>query len=359
MAYPKLVVNRARILENAKRIRKMAAEHGIRIMPVVKGLGSHPAIVRALDDAGFEVMGDANLFRMDRYAADIQAELWLLRCPAISELPHLVDVAKGTLVTEAATLQALEALCAKRGITFKAMLVAELGDLREGSDETELKALAKTAEALPHIRLAGMAANLACLNSIVPDENNMAVFAREVQAVEDAIGRRLGVVSGGNSASFGLMAAGKLPDAVNELRFGEAIILGNLPCWDKPIDGLYQKTATLYAEVAEVKEKPSKPWGTFVGIDGFSAPPTTVDRGIRKRAIVIVGMQTMHVEGVRPKDAGITLVGATSDYMILDVTDCPHAVRVGDVLAFDCDYNAVATGMASLETVLTDDICAV
>jgi len=39
-----------------------------------------------------------------------------------------------------------------------------------------------------------------------------------------------------------------------------------------------------------------------------------------------------------PLDKGISLVGSSSDHLILDVTDCPASPSVGDILSFGVYY---------------------
>jgi predicted amino acid racemase len=41
------------------------------------------------------------------------------------------------------------------------------------------------------------------------------------------------------------------------------------------------------------------------------------------------------------------MVGASSDHLVVDVTDAHPPVQLGDELAFDPQYTAVATAMAS------------
>jgi predicted amino acid racemase len=42
----------------------------------------------------------------------------------------------------------------------------------------------------------------------------------------------------------------------------------------------------------------------------------------------------------------VTIVGASSDHLVVDVTDAEGVIRLGDELAFDPIYAAFATAMA-------------
>ena len=54
----------------------------------------------------------------------------------------------------------------------------------------------------------------------------------------------------------------------------------------------------------------------------------------------------MYIAGLRPRQAGVTIVGASSDHLVVDVTNVREPVRVGDELSFDPIYAAFATAMA-------------
>jgi hypothetical protein len=46
-------------------------------------------------------------------------------------------------------------------------------------------------------------------------------------------------------------------------------------------------------------------------------------------------------------DLGVRFLGASSDHLVVDVTEADPLVRLGDELTFRLLYGAVATGMAS------------
>ena len=75
-------------------------------------------------------------------------------------------------------------------------------------------------------------------------------------------GTRLAVVSGGNSASLGWALSSADVGRVNELRLGEAILLGTRPARPRARSpGCVTDAFHLVAEVIEVKTKPGRPWG--------------------------------------------------------------------------------------------------
>ena len=95
---------------------------------------------------------------------------------------------------------------------------------------------------------------------------------------------------------------------------------------------------TLTAEVIEVKAKPSYPQGQFC-MDAFGRKPTYTDHGIRRRAMLAIGRADVgDVEMLLPREAGITVWGASSDHCIVDVTDCARDIQVGDTVSFSLAY---------------------
>ena len=56
----------------------------------------------------------------------------LLRIPMLCELDDVARWCDYSLESERATLDALEEACARQGAVHKAVIMADLGDLREG-----------------------------------------------------------------------------------------------------------------------------------------------------------------------------------------------------------------------------------
>lgn len=347
MMYPRMVIDREAVLYNARTLKELAAAQGIEITPVVKALAGDPPLIRDIAELGFTRLGDATLPHFRAYQ-DVPAEKWLLRNPMACEIRELVRLTDGSLVSEAQVLRQLEKECARIHRDYQVVLMAELGDLREGCEEAELLELAALAEELPHIRFRGIGANLSCFGNILPGAENMADLASLAEKVQQRIGRKPERISGGNSSSFKMLEAGELPPCVNDLRLGESMLLGRLPCYDVPIPRLKQHAFLVQAEIVELKEKPSKPWGVSGDTDSFGGKTEFVDKGRRIRALAALGKQEIYINGLEPLDEQVTLLGGCSDYVVCDVTDSGRQYKLGDVLTFACDYAALATGMSSV-----------
>jgi predicted amino acid racemase len=111
----------------------------------------------------------------------------------------------------------------------------------------------------------------------------------------------------------------------------------------EPIPGLYADAFALWAEVIELKTKPSKPYGELAQ-DAFGHTPVFQNNGHRHRAILAVGRQDVDVSAILPR-ADVDVVGATSDHLILDVRNTDLAV--GAHMQFDLQYSALLTAMTS------------
>jgi predicted amino acid racemase len=174
-----------------------------------------------------------------------------------------------------------------------------------------------------------------------------AIAVRDVvDAMEEELGTRFRVISGGNTYSLDFVLRDEMPARINQLRIGEGILLGVNSVTKHPLPCPHQDAFNVVAEVIEVKTKPSMPEGP-VATDAFGRAPEWEDLGLRERAILALGEQDMRISGLRPKREGVTIVGASSDHLVVDVTEADPPVRLGDELCFDPLYEAVATGMVS------------
>jgi len=224
--------------------------------------------------------------------------------------------------------------------------MVDLGDLREGVWPDQLVPLVAWAQRLPGIRIAGVGANLACFGGVVPTEAIMQRLADLADEIEHRFGIRLKWVSGINSIGLELIASGRMPGRVNHARIGEAILLGRETIHRRPWPGTCQDAFTLYAEVLELKRKPWLPVGKR-SEDAFGQQPIFEEHGEIMRALLNIGREDVDVDGIKPIDPGLLMLGASSGYLALDVTAAEGVIRVGDELAFSMNYSALLASMTS------------
>lgn len=359
--FPRIVIDRDKLRNNCTQIVKHCEARGIAVAGVIKGAGGLPEIARLYRSCGAAQLATSRLEQMELWRREgIPGPYMLLRVPGLSELPEVARLADYSLQSDATTLDALNSVCAEQGVTHRVIVMADLGDLREGFwDKTEMvEVCCHVEQALDHLHLAGVGVNLGCYGAVKPTPENMEQLVDIARAVEARIGRRLEIVSGGATSSYTLVHWGTMPQGINHLRIGETALLAKDLQVDwgiSDMDYLLRGTMRLEAEIIELRKKPTHPVGETV-IDAFGNRPTFVDRGMRLRALAAFGRADVgQVETLLCREPGMTVIGGSSDHCILDVEDCPRALRVGDVVSFDLSYSHMlyATGRTDIAVVFT------
>ena len=343
--YPQLEFDLALLRSNADAVISRCRGMGIRVCGVIKGVDGLPEAARVLRAAGAAELGTSRLEQVAKCrAAGVPGPWLLIRIPGLTELPDVVALCETSLQSEWPTLLALEEECLRQNKTHRVIVMTDLGDLREGFwDKKELVDVCERVERdLPHVQLAGIGVNLTCYGSTKPTPEKMNELVGLARQVEQRIGRKLEIVSGGATSSFTLVHWGTMPAGVNHLRIGEAILLGKDLQVDwgiRDMDYLRMDALTLRAEVVEVKDKPTYPIGEFA-IDAFGRKPVYEDRGIRRRAILALGRADVgELESLIPREPGMSVIGGSSDHCIVDVEDCPRRLQVGDIVEFSLCYS--------------------
>jgi len=337
----KLTIDTKALLHNLDVVKELAKKRGVSVSVVTKAFVGNEALVKLLVQNGADSICEAHIENLIKWDG-IPAEKWLIRSPLMSETDETVRYADISLVSEMSVLEKLSAAAEKQGKTHKTVIMLELGELREGCMPDELLPLCQACIALPGLELYGIGTHLSSTNEIVPDEFNMTDLVVAAAGVENGLGVKLAVVSGGSSSAIKMLQEGTLPPNVNHLRIGEAILLGNIVCYDVPFEGARDDAFTLTAEIFELKEKPPAPWGKLA--DGSEY---IKEDHLRKRALISVGKQDVFSKYLVPLDPKIKIVGDTSDCFIADVTDSEIKYKPGDTLCFRLRYNGLVSAMAS------------
>lgn len=342
--YPMVTVDLKKLHANTDIVVRNCLDAGIKTAGVIKGCNGIPQVAQTMLDAGCIQLGTSRIDQIidlrDRGMAD--AEFLLVRIPMLSEAEEVAMFADISLESELTVISAIDAACKKFGKRHGIILMADLGDLREGFwDKDELVRTAVYVEKnLDNIELKGVGTNLGCYGSIKPDVGKMNELIDIAESVESAIGRKLEIISGGATSSYPLVLDGVMPERINHLRIGEGILLAYdlKEIWGLDMDDMYQDVFTLKAEVIEVKNKPTHPVGEIF-IDCFGRKPEYEDHGIRRRALLAMGKLDFALnDKIFPKTAGAAVIGSSSDHCILDVEDCGDIIKVGDIMEFDLSY---------------------
>ncbi|MEG0291685.1 MAG: ornithine racemase Orr [Anaerovoracaceae bacterium] len=346
--YPRLVIDIDKLRSNLDGVAKITKEDGgCSLMIVTKGLcadakmaemvATHPAV---------DFMADSRVANLASYADIARAngkETLLLRLPMACEIEGVIKYADVSFNSELETIKMLDEEAGKQGKTHKIILMIDLGDLREGiffEDEDAIFDTVAQILDMENIVLEGIGVNLTCYGAIIPKHDNLSQLADFADRIEAKFDIKLNTVSGGNSSSIYLIAKGELPERINNLRLGEAFLLGNDTAYGTRLEGTTDDALILEAQIVELKEKPSKPIGE-VGKDAFGNVPFYEDLGVIKRAIIAIGQQDTAIDSMEPLDEKVQILGASSDHMILNVSDSDVNYKVGDVVKFKLGYGGM------------------
>jgi len=346
MKCPRLEINLKKIKENASLIKKKCSASGIEVLGITKGFCAYPAIARAYWAGGINKFGDSRLNNLKRLNKEkITGEKYLIRIPMLSEVPEVIKQADVSLNSEIEVIKALgkEAECQNK--VHRVILMVDVGDLREGVMPERILDIVKKIICLPGIKFIGLGSNVGCFGGVLPSLKNTMLLIQLADSIKEKLNTPVEILSGGSTCTLKLLEEGKLPPEINQLRIGEAIVLGTDTTGNRRIKGLHQDTIRVIAEIIELKKKPSVPIGE-IGKDAFGNVPKFKNKGIRKRAILALGRQDVLLEGLIPEDNNIEILGASSDHLILDVTDSNDNFYIGKELAFKINY----IGMLSLTT---------
>lgn len=347
MSHPYVAINVEKIEHNARAIVELCRAHGLAVVGVTKCTCGHPEIAKAMARGGVSAIGESQLENIKRLKAAVaEASCMLLRLPSPSEVNEVVEWVDVSLNSELTVLAALSRAAQHRGRIHDVIIMVDLGDLREGLWPSEIIPFMGEALRLPGIRIAGLGTNLACFGGVIPSEDNMLRLARLADRVEQTFGFKLRWISGANSSGLELIAAGRMPPRINQARIGEAILLGRETTRRRPWPDTFQDAFALHAEILELKRKPSAPIGERTE-DAFGHLSSFENHGDIERALINIGREEVSIEGITPHDARLKILGASSSYLVLDMSRAAGVFKVGDELTFSLNYGALLTAMTS------------
>lgn len=356
--YPKLVVDLNKLRNNIEKVQIMCRDKGVEIAGVIKGCTGIPECAEQFERAGCKFIASSRLEQLEPLKAyGIQTPLMMIRVPMLSEVADVVRITDISLNSEVEVLKALNKQAGLQDKKHKVIIMADLGDLREGFwDREELVNAALMVENdLYNLQLAGVGTNLGCYGSIAATPEKLQELVEIAEAIEEKIGRELEFISGGATSSLPRIIEDNMPARVNLLRVGEGILLAKdlQDLWGYDMSYMYKDAFMLRTEIIEVKDKPTHPVGKIM-FDAFGNTPEYVDRGIRKRALIALGKVDYGApEDLVPMEKGVEVLGASSDHTILDIEDAERNFKVGDIVEFCISYSNIVyvTNSANVEKV--------
>ncbi|MBM7557800.1 alanine/ornithine racemase family PLP-dependent enzyme [Halanaerobacter jeridensis] len=342
--YPKVEINLAKIKDNAQRIVSLTKRNGINVWGVTKGVKGDPEVAKKMLEAGVRGLADSRIENLKRLS-DLDTELMLLRSPMLSQVEQVIDYADISLNSELEVIKQLNQAAVKKEQIHKIILMVDLGDRREGVLPNNVLQIVKKIETLSNIKLVGLGTNLACFMGILPSKDKMKELIRLKDEVEKELNITLDMISGGNSSSLPLLLDDNYQAQINQLRIGETILLGREVPSGNAFPGTITNTVKLKAEIIELRQKPTSTKGQQ-GENAFGEKKEIIDKGVRQRAILAVGKQDIDPTGLIPSQDGIIIEGASSDHLIVDVTERENVV-VGSILEFELNYPCLLRALTS------------
>ncbi len=344
MSAPRLEIDLDKIQHNARTLVERLALRGISVTGVTKASLGSPEIACAMLRGGVKGLADSRIENIEAMRrAGVMASMALIRSPMLSQAERVVAHADVSFNTELDVLGKLSSVAKEARKTHGVVLMVELGDLREGILPRDLEHAILGTLRLPNIVLMGIGTNLACRSGVVPSPENMGELSALAESLEDRLGIEIPTVSGGNSANLEWALGTTHVGRVNDLRLGEAILLGCEPLTRQPIEGLHTDAITLVAEVIEAKQKPTLPWGD-IAQSAFGDSSRPKDQGRIRQTIFAVGRQDIDPEGLYLPE-GTELLGASSDHLVANL-GTSH-LPVGAEMTFQLNYSALLRAMTS------------
>ena len=343
--YPCVEVKLSKVTHNAKEILSMCNEKGIDVIGVTKVFCAEPPIIQAMLQGGITQVGDSRIQNLKKIK-NIMCKKMLLRISMESEAEDVVKYSDVSLNSELDTIKALSKAAKRLKKFHNIILMVDIGDLREGVLVEDVIQTAEEIFKLDNINLVGLGTNVTCYGGVLPDKDNLGKLVKLKRDIKQIFNIDLPLISGGNSSSLYMVMENIMPEEINQLRVGEGIVLGRETSFGKSIPNCYDDAFILKGEIVEIKNKPTVPTGR-IGMDAFGQTPHFEDKGIRKRAIIAIGRQDIKVDGLIPLDKNISIFGASSDHLIIDVTDSVKPLKVGDIVEFKMDYGCLLAAMTS------------
>lgn len=312
---------------NAEVVGRLLARRGINLVGVTKGCLGDARVGAAMLAGGAVALADTRDQNLQRLRAALpNAELHRIYLPPLSGPFEPGDI------TYISSVEGARAVAAQTGGGAKqrrVMIQLETGDLRDGVPREDLLGLVSAVIEDERLQLEGLSTNYACFegtrDGVRESLRVIASAASELAAAGIPVER----VSGGNSSILWLVQRGEtLPPKITELRCGEALLFGCDALCDEEITGCRQDACRLRAEVLEMYTKPA------IG-------------GRRRRLVLGIGRQDLDSGAVRFVHEGLSEIGRSADYLVVEQAEVRSMTKVGDFVQIIPSYEALVAAWTS------------
>jgi len=327
MVYPCIKINLSKVEKNIKLINDRCVKSGISVVGVSKCVLGDGKIADAFKKQGIEIIGDSRLDNLKKLKERFGSgqKLLLLRTPMISEIEEMVGICYASMNTQRKTVSKISQICSNRNMTHNIIIMVETDDRREGLLPEEVLSFAGyVISDCPAVNIWGIGTNARCISKRKPSEASVGQLLKLKAQIEKNFSIQIPIVSGGNSSVISLIESGHMPAGINQVRIGEAILLGHETSDYRPIKGAYNDAFTLDAEIIEVKRKNDKIYKIIAGL----------------------GLQDVSFKNLQLLNGGLEFADQSSDHTVLSVSG-DLKFEVGDIISFQLDYFGLLACMTS------------
>ena len=327
--YPRLEINTNYQKENVEAVIKRCEKCNVTITGIIKGVNGIPEITKAYIDGGIKSIGTSRLEQIENLAGNKQGiSIMLIRTPMLSEIEDVISLTDVSLNTELEVIIALNEEAKRQGKIHKIILMADIGDLREGFWDKEelLDAAQLIEEKFDNLYLEGVGTNVGCYGALEPTVETLEKLSSIAEKVEYRIGRKLNIVSGGASSSLMGIWDQDMPEKINHLRIGGEVMLAhtNRVVYGYDMSDLHYDVFRLKAEIVRVKTITDK-YGNK-----------------RKEAVLDLGLlDYCNADALYSVEKGIKIRETFDDYTVVDIEDDSKDYEIGDILTFALSYGAL------------------
>ena len=326
---------------NFEFLDNLFTENNIKWSIVTKVLSGNKMFLTELLKLGIDQVCDSrvtNLKIIKSIRPDI--ETIYIKPPAKRAIASVVRYADISLNTELETIKMLSKEAQRQNKTHKIIIMLELGELREGVMGEEFVDFYESVFEQKNIEVIGVGANLSCLYGVLPNRDKLLHLSLYQQILEAKFNKKIPLVSGGSSVTIPLIFQNILPEGINHFRVGETLFLGTEPYNDAVIEEMSNNIFMLYSEIIELIEKPIVPDGEMgTNLEGDTYTFDEEDIGQTTiRAIIDISLLDVDIKHLEFVDKDITIAGASSDVIVIDLGDNEKGYKVGDVIKFRLDY---------------------
>lgn len=340
-----ITLHKEKLQHNFNYLDTLFKKNGIEWAIVTKLLCGSPKFLREVIRLGLPELCDSrisNLKKIKELAAEEGQEVQTvyIKPPAKKSIKSLVRYADVSFNTEYDTMKLLSDEAQRQGKTHKVVIMIELGDLREGVMGEQLIDFYRSVFQLPNLEITGIGANLNCLYGVMPSEDKLIQLSLYKQLIEASFDRKIPWVSGGTSVVLPLLLKRRLPKGTNHFRIGESLYFGANLFTGKTIKGMKADVLKFDAQIIEMQEKPRVPIGQLEeNPSGESFQVDESDYGKTSyRAILDVGLLDINPDYLIPTDKHLTISGASSDMIVIDMGETRRNYKVGDFISFKLKY---------------------